>query len=162
MKLKSILYILIALPLLWSCNNEDDVDEIFDSGNWFLVDYFSRANWDKRNGVPKYNAMANNEDKIVAAEGRKALSIIQTFTLTFHADGKFVGSMQNGDFKGTWQADGKDRTIRLKIEGNPNTSDTYNREYIEALKNAVFYQGDSNYIMLAPEDKKTYIQFRHK
>lgn len=26
MKLKSILYILMLLPFLWSCNNEDDVD----------------------------------------------------------------------------------------------------------------------------------------
>lgn len=25
MKLKSILYILMLLPFLWSCNNEDDV-----------------------------------------------------------------------------------------------------------------------------------------
>lgn len=29
MKLKSILYILMLLPFLWSCNNEDDVEEIF-------------------------------------------------------------------------------------------------------------------------------------
>lgn len=28
MKLKSILYILMLLPFLWSCNNEDDVEEI--------------------------------------------------------------------------------------------------------------------------------------
>lgn len=27
MKLKSILYILMLLPFLWSCNNEDDVEE---------------------------------------------------------------------------------------------------------------------------------------
>lgn len=26
MKLKSILYILMLLPFLWSCNNEDDVE----------------------------------------------------------------------------------------------------------------------------------------
>lgn len=34
MKLKSILYILMLLPFLWSCNNEDDVEEIFASGTW--------------------------------------------------------------------------------------------------------------------------------
>lgn len=27
MKLKSILYILMLLPFLWSCNNEDDVEK---------------------------------------------------------------------------------------------------------------------------------------
>lgn len=29
MKLKSILYLLITLPLLWSCNNEDNIEDIF-------------------------------------------------------------------------------------------------------------------------------------
>lgn len=55
MKLKSILYILMLLPFLWSCNNEDDVEEIFASGTWHVVDFYGKANWDKRNGEPKYN-----------------------------------------------------------------------------------------------------------
>lgn len=50
MKLKSILYILMLLPFLWSCNNEDDVEEIFASGTWHVVDFYGKANWDKRNG----------------------------------------------------------------------------------------------------------------
>ena len=53
MKLKSILYILMLLPFLWSCNNEDDVEEIFASGTWHVVDFYGKANWDKRNGEPK-------------------------------------------------------------------------------------------------------------
>ena len=73
MKLKSILYILMLLPFLWSCNNEDDVEEIFASGTWHVVDFYGKANWDKRNGEPKYNAMAHNPDKTIAAEGRKAM-----------------------------------------------------------------------------------------
>lgn len=73
MKLKSILYILMLLPFLWSCNNEDDVEEIFASGTWHVVDFYGKANWDKRNGEPKYNAMAHNPDKTIATEGRKAL-----------------------------------------------------------------------------------------
>lgn len=64
MKLKSILYILMLLPFLWSCNNEDDVEEIFASGTWHVVDFYGKANWDKRNGEPKYNAMAHNPDRL--------------------------------------------------------------------------------------------------
>ena len=81
MKLKSILYILMLLPFLWSCNNEDDVEEIFASGTWHVVDFYGKANWDKRNGEPKYNAMAHNPDKTIAAEGRKALDIIHGFNI---------------------------------------------------------------------------------
>lgn len=85
MKLKSILYILMLLPFLWSCNNEDDVEEIFASGTWHVVDFYGKANWDKRNGEPKYNAMAHNPDKTIATEGRKALDIIHGFNITFKA-----------------------------------------------------------------------------
>lgn len=40
MKLKSILYLLIALPLLWSCNNEDNIEDIFSSGTWYLINFY--------------------------------------------------------------------------------------------------------------------------
>ena len=99
MKLKSILYILMLLPFLWSCNNEDDVEEIFASGTWHVVDFYGKANWDKRNGEPKYNAMAHNPDKTIAAEGRKALDIIHGFNITFKADGTFTGSIQTEPLK---------------------------------------------------------------
>lgn len=73
MKLKSILYILMLLPFLWSCNNEDDVEEIFASGTWHVVDFYGKANWDKRNGEPKYNAMAHNPDVSTLLSKRMAL-----------------------------------------------------------------------------------------
>ena len=54
--MKHILYLLLVLPLLMlgSCNTEDDVDEIFISGTWNVVNYFGKANWEKRNGEPFY------------------------------------------------------------------------------------------------------------
>lgn len=85
MKLKSILYILMLLPFLWSCNNEDDVEEIFASGTWHVVDFYGKANWDKRNGEPKYNAMAHNPDKTIATEGRKALGYHSWFQHHFQS-----------------------------------------------------------------------------
>lgn len=161
MKRKHILYLLLVLPLLCSCNNEDDIEEIFTSGTWYLVDYFGKANWNKQDGVPTYNAMAHNEDRNIAAEGIKALEVIQKFSLTFKSDGTFTGGMQHGSFEGTWQADGKERTVFLTLKGNPNTSTNYNREFINTLKQVVCYQGDSKVLLLAPEDKKSYIQLRH-
>lgn len=161
MKLKFILYILIALPFLGSCNNEDDVEEIFASGTWYVVDFFDKANWDKRNGEPKYNAMAHNADKTVAAEGKKALNIIHGFNITFKADGTFSGSIQNGNIEGQWQANGKDQTVNIHFTKTPSST-SYNKEFTDALENAVVYQGDSNVLLLAPEGKKTYIQFAHK
>ena len=154
--MKHILYLLLVLPLLMlgSCNTEDDIDEIFISGTWNVVNYFGKANWEKRNGEPFY--------KMYEKEGEQALKIISTFSITFSKDGTFAGTMQNATFDGKWQANGKDRTIRLTLNGSPNTSSRYNKQFIEYLKDAAFYQGDSNVLLLAPEEKKTYIQLRHK
>jgi len=95
-------------------------------------------------------------------EGEQALRVISTFTVTFSENGTFAGTMQNANFGGKWKADGKDRTIRLTFNGTPNTSTYYNKEFIGYLKEAAFYQGDSNVLLLAPEEKKSYIQLRHK
>lgn len=153
MKLKNILYIICALPLLWGCNDEDDVNEIFVSGTWYVVNYFTKADWDKRNGEPVY--------KPITGEGQDALKVIQLFTLTFSDDGTYKGTMQNANFNGTWSADGKDRSLHLTVKGSPNTSSRFNKELIETLKEAAYYQGDSNVLMLGPSDKRSYIQFRH-
>lgn len=161
MKLKSILYMLMVLPFLWSCNNEDDVEEIFASGTWYVVDFYGKANWDKRNGEPKYNAMAHNADKTIAAEGRRALDIIHGFNINFKTDGTFTGSIQNGNIEGRWQADGKERTVHITFTKTPSST-SYNNEFIDALNNAEFYQGDSNVLLLAPSGKKTFIQFAHE
>lgn len=154
MKLKHILYLFLALPLMYSCNDEDDINEIFVSGTWNVVNYFGKANWDKENGEPVYKG-----DK----EGIEALKIISNFSITFSEDGTFIGTMQNNStFNGTWQANGKDRRIDLLIQGSPNTSSQFNREFINYLKEAYYYKGDSNVLLLAPKEKKTYIQLRHK
>ena len=104
--------------------------------------------------------MAHNPDKAIAAEGKKALDIIHSFNITFKADGTFTGSIQNGNVEGRWQADGKKQTVSIHFAKTP-TATSYNNEFINALNNAVIYQGDSNVLLLAPEGKKTYIQFAH-
>lgn len=153
MKLKNILYIMCAIPFFWSCNDEDNIQEIFVSGTWNVVNYFTKADWDKRNGEPVYKQ--DNQ------EGWESLKVISTFTLTFNDDGTVKGTMQNANFEGTWDADAKKRSIHFNIKGNPNTSNRFNKEFIEALKEAAYYQGDSNVLMLGPAEKRSYIQFRH-
>ena len=121
MKLKSILYLLIALPLLWSCNNEDNIEDIFSSGTWYLINFYGGGLDDA--GTPEFTPKDDNA----------TLEVIQKFTIVFNNDNTFKASAQNITFEGIWEANGKDR----------------------------FYKGDSNYLRLAPEDKKSFIQLRH-
>ena len=153
---KLLFYILCILPFLWGCNNEDDIDKIFISGTWYVVNYFTKADWDKRNGEPVYKQGVGDTGDI------EALKVISTFTLTFKNDGSYEGTMQNATFNGTWNADAKDRSFHMTINGNPSISSRLNKEFIETLKEVAFYQGDSNVLMLGPTNKRSYIQFRHK
>lgn len=154
MRIKNILSILCILPFLWGCNNEDDINEIFVSGTWNVVNYFTKADWNRRNGEPVY--------KQDTSEGIESLRVVSNFSLTFNDDGTYEGNMQNAVFSGTWSADGKNRTIHFTIKGNPSTSSRFNKEFIETLKEATYYQGDSKVLLLGPSDKRSYIQFKHK
>ncbi len=159
MKRKFVLLMLATL-LCGSCDTSDNVTQIFVSGTWYLVDYYTDANWGKRNGTPKYNRMAADEE--TAEEGKEALQVIQQFTVNFLANGMFTGRMQYGTLSGTWEADGNKRTIRIVNESEYESVSEYDEEFIAALQNVAIYQGDTNVLLLAPTNKKSYMQFRHK
>jgi hypothetical protein len=133
--------------LWWSCSTEDDVDTIFESGTWRVVNYFTKADWNKGKGQAIYTITDSN------------LKTLNTFTVVFNKNGTLTGTVQNGDISGTWTANGKDRTVHITIQKVPSTS--LNRTFVEYLENAVYYRGDSNYLMLGPEDKQSFVQLTH-
>lgn len=153
---------LLLFPCLGGCSEEDDVEEIFVSGRWYVVDYYTKANWSKRSGNPRYNSMLLSSNMDEVAAGRKALETIHEFNITFGRDGKLTGNVGGGSLEGTWQADGEKRTVHVTVTRQSGASSTYVQEFIETLKEVAFYQGDSNVLLLAPEDKKSYIQFTHR
>lgn len=150
MKLKSILYIIALLPLLASCNNEDDIQEIFVSGTWNVGNFYTGGNWNKYNegGLPRYTK-------------EEELKILNQMTILFMENGTLQGQTTNGTFTANWEANGKDRTVRISNIKTTASPTGKGKEFIEALKEAAFYKGDSNYLKFAAEDKKTYIQLGH-
>ena len=150
MKLKHVFYLLLMLPLICSCNNEDDIQEIFISGTWNVGNFYSGGDWNKVNdgARPVYTK----------EEDFKALNIL---TVTFLEDGTLQGKMNNGTFTAKWAADGKDRTLtitQLKTSAVPSGK---SKEFVEALSQAAYYKGDSKYLKIAPKDKKSYVQLGH-
>ena len=150
MKLKHLLYLLLTLPLLWGCNNEDDVNEIFSSGPWNVGNFYNGGDWNKVNdgARPTYT----REDDL------RALNYL---TVTFLKDGTLQGRMNNGTFTANWAANGKDLTLSITQLKTTATPSGKSKELIEILKKAAYYKGDSNYLKLAPQDKKSYVQFGH-
>jgi len=150
MKLKHLLYLVLALPLLWGCSNEDDVNEIFVSGTWNVGNFYNGGDWSKVNDGAR-PAYTKEED----------LKALNYLTVTFMEDGNVQGRMNNGTFTAKWEANGDNRTISITQLKTTATPSGKSKELIEALKNAAYYKGDSNYLKLAPQDKKSYVQFGH-
>lgn len=150
MKLKHVLYLILTLPLLWGCNNEDNVDEIFVSGTWNVGNFYNGGDWDKLNdgARPAYT----KEDDL------KALNYL---TVTFMEDGTLQGRMNNGTFTAHWKANGEDRTISITQLRTTATPSGKSKQLVEALENAAYYKGDSKVLKLAPQNKKSYVQFGH-
>ena len=150
MKLKHVLYLMLTLPLLWGCNNEDNVDEIFVSGTWNVGNFYNGGDWDKLNdgARPAYT----KEDDL------KALNYL---TVTFLEDGTLQGRMNNGTFTANWKANGEDRTISSTQLRTTATPSGKSKQLVEALENAAYYKGDSKVLKLAPQNKKSYVQFGH-
>ena len=146
MKLKHVLYLILTLPLLWGCNNEDNVDEIFVSGTWNVGNFYNGGDWDKLNdgARPAYT----KEDDL------KALNYL---SVTFMEDGTLQGRMNNGTFTAHWKANGENRTISITQLKTTATPSGKSKQLVEALENAAYYKGDSKVLKLAPQNKKSYV-----
>lgn len=151
MRLKNLLSILLVLPFLCNCQ-EDDIEDIFvGSGTWNVGNFYTGGKWERYDNDGARAIYTKNEDI-------KALNMM---TIIFQSDGTLSGSIINGTFSGKWEANGKDRTIRISNLKTSTTPSGKGKELIEALQNAAFYKGDTNYLKIAPEDKKSYVQLGH-
>ena len=151
MRLKNLLSILLLLPLMCCCQ-EDDIDVIFvKSGTWNVGNFCVGGKWEKTNDGAKV-IYQKNED----------LKALNQMTVIFEEDGTLSGSLLGGGtFTAKWVANGKDRTIWISNMKTSVTPSGKSKELIDALTNAAYYKGDSNVLKIAPEDKKSYVQLGH-
>ena len=151
MKLKNLLSILLLLPLICSCQ-EDNIEDIFvNSGTWNVGNFYVGGKWEKNNDGAKA-IYQKNED----------IKTLNQLTVIFHEDGVISGTLLNGGtFTAKWSANGKDRSILISDLNTSVTPKGKSKELIDALTNAAFYKGDSNYLKIAPENKKSYVQLGH-
>ncbi|MDO4949942.1 MAG: DUF4847 family protein [Bacteroidales bacterium] len=144
------LFVLMTLSLV-ACNNDDNTNEIFDSGVWRVVNFFGANEWSSQNdgGRPVFTTDAD-------------LKVVQQLSVTFHDDGSLQGSFVGGTFAGKWSANGKDRTVSVTNISTNDSPSGISLTFLNALKEAAHYKGDSNYLKLAPDDRNSYIQFTHR
>ncbi len=148
--LKHILWA-CALPILLSgCNQEDDVFEIFASGQtWHWSASYNTSDWENDN---KFSLTLSQADINRINENQDA------YIIQFHDDQTLEGKGQSFSFTGKWSADGKSQTISITLntDGNPNGLD---KTFCDEIRNARFYRGNSKFIKLFNSEKNHYIQF---
>ena len=154
-KLTRIIFLLFTIPFLFcGCDQDDDINEIFDSGIWYFVNYYKYVDWDSNNDRSARPVYTKPDD----------LKVISQFSIKFETDGTFSGTLHGGgSYSGRWEANPKGRTFSVigRIKTNGDLSGK-NGEYIKTLENAMFYNGDSqNMLRLAPDSRTNCIQFSH-
>ncbi|MBR2191725.1 MAG: DUF4847 family protein [Bacteroidaceae bacterium] len=136
--LNFILLLIIALIpslLATSCQNEDDIDAIFNGKTWFIT------------------GGCINGTNITGEELKSIYANSNSFFLTFSAS-TFGGVLVAGsNVSGTWKADGKDQSIYLNFqsESNVNLSPLSSNIY-NVLKNAQHYSGDVNVLKIMQDN----------
>ena len=124
--LNFILLLIIALIpslLATSCQNEDDIDAIFNGTN------------------------------ITGEELKSIYANANSFFLTFSASTFGGVLVAGSNVSGTWKADGKDQSIFLNFqsESNVNLSPLSSNIY-NVLKNAQHYSGDVNVLKIMQDN----------
>ena len=132
--------ILLALALLStaSCNNSDDITEIFIGHDW-------RLTYIEEGGERRWPSQEN------------------TYSLMFGETSFNAITPGGGKINGRWSANGKTREFRctnIRSEGI-NPGDTIARAMLQIFNDATFYNGDIHYLQIK-KDEKHYMQFYNR
>ena len=149
------LVLLTILPIfLGSCDNGDDVNEIFASGQtWHWSGSYDTSNWKDDN---KYTSTLKQADLEVINSSNKQ----NVFIVKFENDGTVSGAGESFTFSGKWSADGNENSISIQVKASktPNAG-SRDATFFKEISEAQFYRGDSKFIKLFDSNKKHYIQF---
>lgn len=144
-----------TLPLLSSCNNTDDLTEIFTGKTWKM----SRLT-NKNSEAPFYPGIWDSQEAM--DKSLNQLKREECFTLNFEGtelDGEMIGASLSGrgistSFTGTWSADGKNQSLTLSLKTDGSTEgDPLAKAFINGLRNVYKYEGDANSLTLFYKDK---------
>lgn len=136
--MKKVIWIICMTIALCSCNDSDDINEIFMNRNWTLS-FFQEGT--TRTPSPEK----------------------ENYIIRFY-EGSFVASSTNGaEITGNWSADNKTRDFACtNIRTNSKAeSDATAGKMTTFLKKATHYEGDANWLKIKQTDN-VYMQFYNR
>lgn len=144
----------LLLPVVASCNDEDNVEEIFTDKTWKLTfialegqtkqfDFWDGNETARKNSMEKLGKEGNFK---LTFEGTTDDSLIK---------GSFSGQAISTTVSGSWSANGKSNSLSISLSKNPSESDVLGRAFLNGLKNAFRYEGDVNNLYIYYKDGQT-------
>ncbi len=125
------------LPLIFSCNKEDDTDSIFNGYTWYI------------SGVTINNKSINGEDI------KTIYKSPTTYYIHFNSDQTFTGKLSgSSSLSGSWEVQSKKREFSLTIINKENVNSiTLDQNIFTILQNIRFYAGDTNNMCLKADNR---------
>ena len=144
MNLKPICRIILAMlvcTFFTACTQDDDIEEIFIGKTWYM-------------SGGKLNGTDFSKDEVSELYVNK-----DSYWIVF-SNNSFNGRLSAGsNLSGTWEADGKHRTLKLNITTAENCETiVLDRNILHVLKNINRYRGDANILEIFSEED-SYINF---
>lgn len=145
----------LLLPCISSCNNDDDVLDIFVGRNktWKLT-FISRANQNTW-----YDFWGSNEQ--ARESSLKAMENDQYFILNFEGGaggvetgGGLSGRAIKAQLNGTWNVR-EGRKLTITLQGSPNETDPLAKAFVNGLKGITRYEGDTDNLFLYYKEGQT-------
>lgn len=150
-QLTTWLLCIALLPLASSCNDEDDVIEIFTGKTWKM----SRLTDNEKNAPQFYKGIWNSEKEQLRS--MEYLNRDGNFTVTFEGteiNGEIDGTQVviqgiQSKMTGTWTANGQDNTLKLQLKKTEGSeTDPLAKAFMAAMKNVYKYEGDVHQLTL--------------
>lgn len=149
--LSNITSTLTAICLLLvsvSCETSDNVEGIFTAHQWIFTGFCYTPNIDS-NKSQRLSCTLEGYDK--------------AHLVSFQSDGSIFVTLDGCKFKGSWIADGTNRSFaitNLRIaEGNDKNITPFAEKFLNELKASAWYRGDTNYLQLFDAEKHYYLLF---
>ena len=153
MKTFRLYWFFTLLLLLTGCNQKDDVNEIFSSGQtWHWSNSYSTSDWKDDNN---FNSTLTRDEVAKINDSQDSYNII------FKEDGTVEGNGSNFSFTGTWSAQRRRPEFFYPVKAQWKPQRT-GQDFYDEISNAKFYRGSSRTIKLFNLDKNHYIQFYPK
>ena len=132
-----IIGLLLLLPLFSGCNDSWKLNYITVDGGHEMFDFFGKNEAEKKKSMDElkkngtYNVIfeGTTEDDLI--KGNIRGSVITSYPLA-----------------GTWSANGKDNKFKANITEGKDGGDKLAKNFLEGLKNATSYEGDSKNLYL--------------